>query len=525
VDAVLVARDNRFESPVALVGFQMDAVLERNTFAAPSNLRLTRIRKLSGLAFAGPDRNTFEGEGPYRAVFLDRIEVPAGQSWTLGPEGGAVFVRGLPPYGFEGVTVEGDLRLLPGTVVKTLPGNGNDFVVRATGRIEALGDPSDPVTFTAYADDSIGGDTNGDGPTVPPLSPNQTTIHLRGSAEISNAYFLFGGTAVDAADAELAVTDTTFDGKVLVERYDGSTETLLERNTFEGRFGRPLYLEDLEDVSGVALAGLDANFFPGNDAARGVEVHRVHIPADSSWRIGAESRAVLIPHSSYDIDAGVYVAGALRIDPGVIVKNRANGPILALPGSSVEISGSDAEPVAFTAFTDDTLGGDTNDDGADSSPSVGSGGIAVKAASTALVIDRALFRYSSKAIVSDRAEVRVWDSQFEATRMAVDATQTWFPSICPERAFVSPGYGVDVNALPPVALLGSSTFDGHPTPAVSSIEMAKIVQRLANLEPMWLPGWVTRIRVDDTNQISWDVKSCRVDVWTESPVVATPVGF
>lgn len=501
-DAEIVARDNRFESAVEVAGSGTTATLERNAFAAPAHLTLTRIDDPTGIVFAGPDHNTFEGEGPYRVVFLDQVEVPVGKSWTWGPEGGAVFVRGLPPYGFNGVTVEGLLELLPGTVVKTLPGNGDDFVIRDTGRLVALGDPDAPIVFTAYADDTIEGDTNGDGAaTLPPLSPNQTTIDMYGSAEIANARFLFAGTSIETNDAELAAVDSVFEGKVQAESWDEPNETRLERNTFASRFGTALSLLRLDDLTGVSLSGPDTNHFTGTDAARAVRIERSHVPAGKSWAVSGESRAVLVTNAQYS-DAGVFISGEMTLLPGAVIKKMCCTALTVKAGGRLTASGTSQNRVVLTSYDDDSVAGDTNANGSAMAdpPFTGTGISIAKDADRITITEMQISRVGNGIYGLPPQNGSISHTHFAQTEAPITPEEIDWNAVCPD------GYDFTI-------VLGMGiTFDGSPLLPISKADMDRIFEELDQDAMTWPPNWLRYTRVGPKTQVPWEIENC---FWTD----------
>lgn len=96
--------------------------------------------------------------GPTRIGSLDIT-----QDTTWGPDGSPYVITGQVR-----VKPGGTLTVLPGTVVKFMPGypsgstNGSELLVYG-GQLVADGTPSAPVVFTSGLDGSVGGDSNGDG--------------------------------------------------------------------------------------------------------------------------------------------------------------------------------------------------------------------------------------------------------------------------------------------------------------------------------------------------------------------------
>jgi len=69
--------------------------------------------------------------------------------------------------------------------------------------------------------------------------------------------------------------------------------------------------------------------------------------------------------------ASVYVNAGLTIQAGTVVKLGADSEFAVQPGGQINATGTALDPIVFTSLKDDAAGGDTNGDGAFSSPGMG----------------------------------------------------------------------------------------------------------------------------------------------------------
>ncbi|OHA25994.1 MAG: hypothetical protein A3D52_01245 [Candidatus Taylorbacteria bacterium RIFCSPHIGHO2_02_FULL_44_36] len=113
------------------------------------------------------------------ATFVD-YHITADLTWTLAGSPYVIDSLWLQVYPGATLTIE------PGVIVKF----GDSSYMHVYGKLNAVGTPENKIYFTSLRDDSIGGDTNGDGDATQPSAYNNWSVFMRegsGSHTIKNA--------------------------------------------------------------------------------------------------------------------------------------------------------------------------------------------------------------------------------------------------------------------------------------------------------------------------------------------------
>ena len=178
----------------------------------------------------------------------------------------------------------------------------------------------------------------------------------------------------------VARNNTITDASEWAFRIAGSG-AVVDSNTTLGSTGYALYVDDntytLQSFDGNNLHGtgpfplrvaaenvnsINANAYVWT-GARGFECLGGTIDSNISWNKTMVPVVVLDSHVT--IDAGA----TLTINPGAIVKWRDQ--LVLYVNGRLDAVGTEAEPIIFTSYKDDTAGGDTNGDGSATQPSPG----------------------------------------------------------------------------------------------------------------------------------------------------------
>jgi len=282
------------------------------------------------------------------------------------------------PFVIDGewsVGINGSLTVEKNSVIKFYDANTNLYI---NGVLNVNGTSDQPVYFTSFKDDSVGGDTNNNGSANSP-APNDwdyiTFDAANGPATGSLNYAVF----------QYAGNNTGNYGAVLVFRHNdyGQPEPTFNGCTFRdnGQSGLHLFHSDVSVTNFTAVDNAGpAIFMWGPSSAGGVHFSGTNTATGNSTngiavqiRFGDDTvdRPTTwdsdFPYYVYDGHLKVANGATWTLEPGTIVKHEVAQDNYEINGTIIA-DGTPTEPVIFTSIRDDSVGGDTNNDGSATSP-------------------------------------------------------------------------------------------------------------------------------------------------------------
>ncbi len=313
--------------------------------------------------------------------------------------------------GFENITyvLLHDLTIANGTYVDVEPGvviKIESKSIYVNGGFKAEGTPTEKIVFTSTKDDNVGnpGDTNGDGNASAPASGNWNRIRFNDSSDDSycslnncvikyggNNYYYYQYSMIETSNASPTLSNSLIEQSAEYGvRVEGNSAPVLNNVIIQNCAYEPVAMSLTSNPSFTSMT------FTAN-RNKGLRILEGTLSSDATLI----SRDVAgITNIAYLIGNLTIASNAtLTINPSVVVK-MDNSATIYVDGALIA-DGTKNEKIVFTSTSDDSAGGDTNDDGNTTIPAKGNWyGINFRSSGIAAnnLLKHCVFRYASSIV-------------------------------------------------------------------------------------------------------------------------------
>ena len=264
--------------------------------------------------------------------------------------------------------------------------------VNVNGTLTCMGTLAQPVVFTMINDDAYGGDTNLDGAASLPNPGYWRGLAFNAGSDASVldktivsycGQSFFPGIGIYGADITLfeCLVQFCFDegiGFGGMPSKPSIRRCLINDNAYALRDARWINVSNLRDCQATGNSASNATFID-------------HAAVDSD--VVVDQRAIMGGAFVTSVSPNVAAGQSLTFERGCIVKFSNAGADLVSNDGIINVHGTGAEPVVFTAIADDEYGGDTNMNGASTGAPAFWRGIRMLNATQPAKVEHAILRY------------------------------------------------------------------------------------------------------------------------------------
>ena len=339
-------------------------------------------------------------------------------------------------------------------------------ILIVNGILDLQSTAANPIVFTSDRDDTIGGDTNGDGSASQPAKGDWGYIKLTNSATIfHDAAVRYGGThyagsyynyMLWVSNASPTIRNTTLAyASDTALRVDGGNPTITGNNVSDSING--IHVQNaspaistntvsrntgcgiiVDGASGLARPTISSNVITGNgyplyqlnytfptysgntisgNTHQAIAVAGNIVPASPATAAWPNVQGLGLPYvlvDSLTLNSNL----TLSISAGVVIKFQYQASVydkrILIVNGILDLQSTAANPIVFTSDRDDTIGGDTNGDGSASQPAKGDWGY-IKLTNSATIFHDAAVRYGGTHYAGSYYNYMLWVSNASPT--------------------------------------------------------------------------------------------------------------